>query len=403
VTADLRRYAYNAVKPSGEHISNVVSAIDIRDAVRQLSNDRLVVTRIDEVATPGRLARRRRITPTERILVLKQLAVMTRAGVDLLEALQTIASALLPTTIALGLREVAVRLRRGERFAVALKTGVPSYPPYVYALVEAGEASGQLFHVLHEAAQQLSVEHRMRREMRNALIYPTFLVSAGTLAVAFLLLVVVPRFATMIGERRAELDGLSALVLDLGVGFRDHLVLVIGMMIMVGIGLFTAAARPQGRRALRWALDHVPVVRGLIMLRQRAAWARIMSLAVGSGVGLLPAAELALIGVPEGRFRQGLLSAFGALRAGKPVADAFGSTGTLAPVDLSLLRAGQRSGALAEMFDAIATAYDEHLTDQLKRVVILTEQLAIAVVALAIGAVVIGLVSALTGIYDTIG
>jgi type II secretory pathway component PulF len=55
------------------------------------------------------------------------------------------------------------------------------------------------------------------------------------------------------------------------------------------------------------------------------------------------------------------------------------------------------------MFDAIATTYDEHLTDQLKRVVILTEQLAIAVVALAIGAVVIGLVSALTGIYDTIG
>ena len=87
-----------------------------------------------------------------------------------------------------------------------------------------------------------------------------------------------------------------------------------------------------------------------MLSRQRATWARIMSFALASGLGLLEATDLALASAPEGRFRRGLSLANRALRKGKRVDEAFGERGVLATLDLSLLRAGQRSGALYHWF-----------------------------------------------------
>jgi general secretion pathway protein F len=91
------------------------------------------------------------------------------------------------------------------------------------------------------------------------------------------------------------------------------------------------------------------------------------------------------------------------LRSGRPVDEAFVNAGVLAPVDASLVRAGQRSGALAEMFRNVADRNENSMRDALKRLTVLVEPIAIGLVALMVGAIVIGLVSALTSIYESIG
>ena len=55
------------------------------------------------------------------------------------------------------------------------------------------------------------------------------------------------------------------------------------------------------------------------------------------------------------------------------------------------------------MFRAVAERNDESMRDALKRFTLIVEPLSIAAVASLIGVIVLGLVSALAGIYESIG
>lgn len=393
-----RRFAYRARAPSGAIESETLWARDRQDALQRLSQRSLVVTELRdaEAATQGSGLRM-----ADRILVLRQLAVMTGAGVELLDAFEAIADPQGPAPLRRGLDVAAHSLRQGERVARALEAGVPGYPPYVYALIAAGEASGKLPRVLTEAAAQLTLEDRLRRDVMNALTYPALLLSAGAAAVAFMMTAVVPRFADMLRSQAAEAAGAAGIVLGLSDAVRAYGWAMLGAVFLIAALAIGAWRQPQTRGAVLSALARLPLARGLVLARARATWARIMALATGAGVGVLEAANLARAAVANGPLDEALAKSVADLRDGREVDAAFAPA--LARADRSLLRAGQRAGALPEMFAVIAERHEEDLRDALKRLTALVEPAAIAIVALAIGAVVLSLVTAMTGLYDTIG
>lgn len=145
-----------------------------------------------------------------------------------------------------------------------------------------------------------------------------------------------------------------------------------------------------------------PLIGGVLRAREVSLWARLLGLALGNGVALLPAAALARAGAPAGPFAQGLEKAEDDLRAGQSFDAALRRHTRLTAMDLSLVRAGQRSGSLPAMFGYMADAHDERLRDDVKRITALIEPLAVAVIAGVVGMVALALVMALASIYETV-
>ena len=399
-----RRFVYRAVASDGAAVTNTILADTRADALRRAAREGGTVLELREAAdATAQTSGAKRVSSSDASLALRQLAVMTGAGVELLEALEIIAASLPGRPIADCLRAAAVALRQGDRLASALQSAAPFYPPYVYALIRAGEASGRLAHVLEEAARQMVFEQRVARDIQNALVYPAFLVASGAASVMFLFYEVVPRFADMLRNARAELSGLSALVINTGVTFHDHAILILTVIALSSAAIAAFAATNEGKRAFSEIAHATPGLRTLLLTRQRTGWSRIMALALGAGVDVLEATTLAAGALPEGKLKHDALGAIPALRAGRPVDEAFLKSNALTVVDASLVRAGQRSGAMSEMFRAVADRNEEEMRDTLKRFTLILEPVAIALVATFIGAIVLGLVSALVGIYESIG
>ncbi len=398
-SAPQRSFHYRAVKPDGEAIAETLAAHDRRDALRRLAERRFVVTDLREAAADDGW-RAPRVTSGERILALRHLATMLQAGVELLEALDIAASAHKRGPMRTGLEATGAALRRGESVARAFAEAMPFYPPYVVALIGAGEASGRLARVIAEASEQLAFEERVRRDVINALTYPAFLLVAGALAAGFLFYAVVPQFADMAAAQGAEVGGFAGLVLDLGRFVRASALALVLAIALGGAAVAINLRRPSARDSLLSMLARAPILGGLLEARQRARWTRLMALASGAGVGLLEAVRLAA--AAEGAARSNTLAGVeAALASGKPIEAAFAQA--LSPMDLSLLRVGQRASALPQAFGAIAQSYEEFLRDGLKRLTALLEPISIAIIALTIGAVVLSLVTAMTGLYESIG
>jgi type II secretory pathway component PulF len=90
------------------------------------------------------------------------------------------------------------------------------------------------------------------------------------------------------------------------------------------------------------------------------------------------------------------------LRTGTSLEVALGRHTKLTGMDLSLLRAGAKSGTLPRMFGFLADGYDARLRDLIKRITALIEPLAIGGIAVLVGAVALSLVLALTSVYENI-
>lgn len=396
-----RRFVVRAMADNGRVTTQAVEAPTRADAMRHALQTGLTIIDLREEAqsTP----RRRPMTRDHAILILKQLSVMTGAGVRLLDAMETLADSLPGSEAATRLNAINQSLRRGDRFGDALEQSLPIYPAYVYGLVRAGESSGKLPRVLTEAAQQLAFEQRVERDILNALTYPLFLVVSGVASVAFLLYAVVPRFATMLENSRSMPNGLSRFVLDAGVAFHANAPSILLGVVGLAVAILALSRTQSFRASLRSLAHGTPGLRDLLAARQGATWTRVAALSLDAGVGILDATSLAAGALPAGAHRQAVLAAIPTLRAGSEIDTAFRGAGAIAEIDASLLRAGQRSGALAQMFHTIANRQEEALRDALKRLTLIVEPAAIATVALMVGGIVLALASALVGVYEAIG
>jgi type II secretory pathway component PulF len=156
------------------------------------------------------------------------------------------------------------------------------------------------------------------------------------------------------------------------------------------------------RHGIYAAARAAPVTGRLLKAREIGAWARLLGFSLDSGVLLLDAAALARTGAPEGPFKHGLEQVERDLKAGVAVDVSLGRHTQLELMDLSLLRAGQKSGQLAKMFLVVADRYDARLRDGLKQATAIIEPATILFVAIMVAILAVAVMLSLVSVYGTI-
>jgi type II secretory pathway component PulF len=393
-------FQYEAAGRDGRMVKGLVSAASEAAALRRLAGDGLTVVKIRPAAPPKAEGRERDLKPAERVLVLRQLALMLEAGVSLLESLDTVVQGMQARKGRRQFQLAIAALRRGDSLGQALEDNIQGFPDYVYAMARVGEASGRIADVLKEAAEQMAYEDRLQRDFANAMTYPAFLGCAGIAAVGFIFTQVVPRFANMVGEDRSNVPAMSRWVLAMGEYANANMALI-GMVALALVAAIVFIVTNIKVREQAYEVAHgVPVIGGVIQAREVASWARLTAFALNNGVPMLAAVGLSRAAVPIGPFRRGLERLEGDLKSGLTLDASLGAHTRLEAMDLSLLRAGQKSGSVGSMFGFMADNYEARLRDRMKRMTSLLEPMAIGTISIIVGFVALSLVLALSSVYE---
>ncbi|MBP6580596.1 MAG: type II secretion system F family protein, partial [Sphingorhabdus sp.] len=152
----------------------------------------------------------------------------------------------------------------------------------------------------------------------------------------------------------------------------------------------------------RFAIRHIPLLARLALQRERERWCRIMAFALLARISIVDAMRLAADGLKDMALQERAINASRELRVGSRVADAIAEIRLLDEAQLSLVRAGEESGLLADMFRRIAIDTEEGLRESLKRTTGVLEQSVVVAVSLFVGLIVYGLIASLTSVYETI-
>ncbi|MDQ8168734.1 MAG: type II secretion system F family protein [Gemmatimonadota bacterium] len=325
----------------------------------------------------------------------RTLATLLEAGVPLTRALAFAASGDTDPhwrAVFAGLQEAVAR---GESLSDAAAR-VPSLPPRYAPLLAAAEASGSMAATVDRLANDLEQRGALRARVQAALVYPTVLATASVLGTLVILVVVVPRFADLIADAGGTVPASTRALIALS----DALARA-GWW-LVGAGVLGAAAVRQWlrdpRQRLRWhtARLHWPLTGRFEQEQAAAAYLSTLAVALESGVPLLRAMPLARGTVGNAALAARLTGAEAVVRDGGSVAQSL--SGTLPPLAVRLLEAGEQGGALAPLARRAADAAAAQVQRLITRAVALIEPAMILGFGGVVGFVALALLQAIYGL-----
>jgi type IV pilus assembly protein PilC len=178
------------------------------------------VTGIKPVVSGWRFARwlrsRKRVTDFQRAQFFHRLDVLLVSGIPILRAMGMMQEKMGSSLVTV-CRKLCSDLRQGKSLAESMKRQQEVFPEMAVAIVDAGEMSGNMHVALDSLASHYGEQDELRKYIRNACVYPVFLLVFTSGTMLFFIIRVIPMFLEMYASFSAE----TTLLLKVLGGGRD--------------------------------------------------------------------------------------------------------------------------------------------------------------------------------------
>lgn len=340
-------FRYRAAHMDGSVSAGTVAAPDAAAAADLLASQGLYP--IDLRPTAARYAARGRPIDGEELATgLHAFAVLLEAGLPVSRALSVLET-LAPASWLPLLAAAQQSVREGRSLADALSRAPVGLPEIVIGLVQAGEAGSGLASAVRRAAEHTEQQAALRAAIRGALTYPAIVAVTGAGTIALMVGIVLPRFATLLGDLGATLPWSTRLVLAAGsAGSTAALPLTLALM-FTALGWRTWVSRPSGRVQWHTLLRMTPGIGGIRRAEATSRACGSLAALLDAGVPLASGLRHAAAAGGDAALEQRLLLVRQDVVRGSRLADAVTAHDAFTPTAARLLQAGEASGALTRM------------------------------------------------------
>ena len=307
---------------------------------------------------------RRKIKRRELSFIFRNLATLIENGLSLPKALDTLAKERLLRKHGDVLLALWHKVETGEMLSGAMAVFPAIFNDVLVSQIRAGERAGTLSAALGRVARQLENSTRIRAKVIRQLAYPAVLVSAGAVAVTFMLVFVIPVFEDTYAEAHVQLPLITRLLMTAG----DYAVSY-GWIVVLGIvaAVMGLKRARQGSEFATWmdgAVLRWPLVgdwlRNMAVLQFMDVFGNLLE----SGFKLVDALEVSSGSVSNRAVYQCVRALQAAVTRGERFGHELDQMGNLFPPVVSqLIAVGERTGSLPKTMAHIR----DHLEEEIDR------------------------------------
>lgn len=327
----------------------------------------------------------------ELIVFTKQFSTMLNSGVPMIQALGILAKQQSSRSFRRALKQVQNTIENGSSLSDALGTHPQIFDNLYVAMVEAGEASGNLDTILIKLVTYIEKAAKIKSQVKSAMMYPIIVVVVAIAVITGLLAFVVPTFAQQYADTGRKLPALTQIVIDLSENFTQNWYYYFGGL-LGSILLFRLWVKTEkGRKIFDALILRAP---GLGVLLQKIAVGRFcatMSSMLTSGVNLLEALSICAASSGNKTIEVFILSVRSGLEKGASFSDTL-AQGTLFPeMVISMVTVGESTGALDDMLTKVSDFYEEEVDLAVQTLLSMIEPIMIVIIGGLVGFIVIAM------------
>ncbi|MCS6548727.1 type II secretion system F family protein [Curtobacterium flaccumfaciens pv. flaccumfaciens] len=329
---------------------------------------------------------------------LKDLAIMSRqastmltSGLSLLRTLTILSDQTENKKLKDILGKVRDDVERGVSFSDAVAKYPVDFPPIMINMIRAGETGGFLDQAMDSIATNFEKEHKLRSTIKSAMTYPVVVLVMSLVAVAIMLIFIVPIFQDMFSSLGGTLPLPTQILVSLSHAMRY---VAIPLAIVVVLAWLWWRANKNTER-VRAFIDPItlklPVFGPLQKKIVIARFARNFSNMIGAGVPILQA--LRIVGEVSNNFvvKRALDNVAEAVRKGESIAVPLAAQSVFPAMVTQMVAVGEDAGSLEIMLEKIAVFYDAEVEATTDALTSLIEPLLIAFLGVVVGGMIIAL------------
>ncbi len=293
-------------------------------------------------------------------------------------------------------------LSRGSNMGNAMRRFPKIFDATTIAMVEAGEATGNLGPILTNMIEMLETRRAMRKEILSGLAYPAFILVVVFFVMIFVLFYLMPNVQTMLDSMGGELTLPTRLVMGFARFSLTGGPFILGAFAGVALLLRQWRRSESGRLATdRWML-RIPVMRGIALNAELCRMCNLTAVLLGSGVDTTDALRLIERAIQNRHLRGLFASSRSLISDGASFANALRHNRVMPDMDLDILSISEDAGDLVSGFRSVYLARNEELREQMKRLTVWISTCALFFVFALVFLLVFGIVSSILQLSSSV-
>ncbi len=307
-----------------------------------------------------------KIPINDKISTIRQIAVMTDAGIAINDTLEDVAA----NTHNPRLKEIYSKMNSdinaGHSMSDALEPYSDEFGHVALAMTKLGERTGNIAESYFKLAKILEDIRDNTAKFKKAIRTPLITLVAMAIAFTILIMVVVPKFKDIFARFKTELPLPTQILLKLEWALSNY-----GLYILIAIigGIFLLKFFYQNNQEFKYQVDKLLIhpkfylINKAIFLSTMHKYNLVFGELVRSGIPVSEALETAVGMVDNLAIKEQLLTVNANIGRGMSLAEAFEITGLYENMLLQMIKAGEAGGQLDAMLEKVTEYYNMQFQD----------------------------------------
>lgn len=350
----------------------------------------------------GELLQPKTVRAVDMIMFCRQMYALMRSGVPILKAIRGLSESTKSNVLRDVLTDINAQLERGITLSSAMHSHPKVFSKLVTSIVHVGENTGQLDESFAKLAQYLEREDETKKNIKQAMRYPSFVVISLVIAMFVLNIFVIPVFADMFAQFKTELPLPTRILMASSNFFVDYwpimLVIIFGSVFVVKQSLATEAGRYKwDKLKLR-----IPLVGNIFERSYLARFAHSFAIVLRAGVPITQGLNLTSDAISNSYMGGKVKEMRMKVEKGETLLRTATNSLLFTPLVLQMIAVGEETGRIDELLEEVASFYEREVDYDLKTLTDRIEPILIGLMACIVLMLALGIFLPMWDMYSAV-
>lgn len=384
------KFKYTARNEGGEVQAGIVEAASRDLAIKILQDNKLYILSLDTSDSKSLLERSfgffKRVKVKDLMLFTRQFSTLISSEVTISDSLRTLHKQVSNPVLKDAIFEIYTDVDGGLYLSQAISKHDKIFSEFYINMIRSAEVSGRLEETFDFLSDYLEKENNLNNKVRNAMIYPIFVIVVFIAVVAIVLTVVIPQLRSIFAETQVALPFLTRILLSLGDiatswGWAVLIVIVVGTIFAVRY-----FKTKEGKMVWDEFSVNFPIFGDLIKKIAITRFTTSASVLLKGGLPIANSIEISGRVVSNNLYQRLLNETADNIRKGNTISSTFASYPQyFPPLVAQMIAIGESSGKLDDLLNKISSFYNEEVQTTITTIVELIQPAMIVFLGVFIG------------------
>ncbi len=376
-------YNYKAFR-GNEKVRGNIKADNLKEAKEKLKREGLRPIKIEEnIESSNSFEYKKKFKNEDLYILFRQLSLFINSGINIENAFEILSSQFAKDKGKI-LADIRDSLRSGSDLSDSMRmTG--AFPSLVINMVYVGENTSSLGKIFDKLSSYYIKKRKTQSKIIEAMAYPCILLLTSIFIINFLIINVIPSF----GEIFSDNNNLLPLPTRILMGFsnfvyKNYFFIILGILLVIAIAFIHHKKKPRTFHSFLLKSSYYKMTRTMNLSFN-------MDLLLGSGLTVDRSLEIISNMERNSVFKEKYQEILIKLKSGEPFYKGAQEAGVFSKVLVSMIRVGEESSSLREIFSIMSSYYEEELNSRNQKILGLMGPILIIIMALIIGFIVLSI------------